>query len=420
MKQTLAIIGLLAFAPAVFAQNQTQTTKADPIQCWWRTTAGAVRAGETFSAVLTCAVLETADVKVVPDQSKLEPSVVQFAPFEVAGGSHPADLHTDDRRFFQYEYRLRVISENLFGKDAAIPETKISYRVQSHTGAGGSAGSNAPKETIEGRDQTYLMPPLSVRVLSLVPSDAADIRDAGAEGFGDLDNRAFQANLLTVVGGVLFVVAGLLALLAVVRLVARYRKPTTEADRLIPDSAVLRAVGRELSDVQRAREGGGWSPGLAARALAALRVAATYALGRKVAKETQASVEQRQSAAQKVDGVLDGQIVLNAGWRVWRRKPIVVSAAATSQNIAREIARLSARNGGGQRVEELQTLHDALARFTAAEYGRAEKLEDAQLDESIAATGAVIRRLTFAQTWPMRRFRGTPAAAPASSKVWSR
>src|SRR5579872_5106726 len=146
MKQTLAIIGLLTIAPAAFAQNQTQTTKADPIQCWWRTTTGAVRVGETFSAVLTCAVLETPDVKVVPDQSKLEPSDVQFAPFEVAGGSHPADLHTDDRRFFQYEYRLRVVSENLFGKDAAIPETKISYRVQSHTGAGAAPGSNASKE----------------------------------------------------------------------------------------------------------------------------------------------------------------------------------------------------------------------------------------------------------------------------------
>src|ERR1700758_5355644 len=85
-------------ASGVTAQQQTQTTKADPIQCWWRTSAGAVRVGETFSAVLTCAVLETPDVKVVADQSKLEPSVVQFAPFEVTGGSHAADLRTDDRR----------------------------------------------------------------------------------------------------------------------------------------------------------------------------------------------------------------------------------------------------------------------------------------------------------------------------------
>src|SRR5713226_8395683 len=135
-KRVAVALAVWAFVPlaAVSAQQQTQTTKADPIQCWWRTSTGAVRVGDTFSAVLTCAVLETPDVKVVADQSKLEPSVVQFAPFEVTGGSHAADLRTDDRRFFQDEYTLRLIAENLFGKDAQIPETKISYRVQSHTG----------------------------------------------------------------------------------------------------------------------------------------------------------------------------------------------------------------------------------------------------------------------------------------------
>ena len=55
--------------------------------------------------MLTCAVLETEAAMVVVDQSRLEPSVVQFAPFEVLGGSHGADLRRDDRRFFQYQYR---------------------------------------------------------------------------------------------------------------------------------------------------------------------------------------------------------------------------------------------------------------------------------------------------------------------------
>src|SRR5581483_10652833 len=126
---------LMLTAAPLLAQQQTQTTKADPIQCWWRTSAGAVRVGEPFTAVLTCAVLETDDVKVVVDESRLEPSVVQFAPFETLGGSHAADLRNDTRRFFQYEYRLRLIAENLFGRDVALPETKLSYRVQSKVGA---------------------------------------------------------------------------------------------------------------------------------------------------------------------------------------------------------------------------------------------------------------------------------------------
>src|SRR5262245_66314555 len=99
---------LLGCVPA-FAQD----VQTDPLQCWWRTSAGAVRVGEPFSVVLTCAVLETDAATVVPDQSRLEPSVVQFAPFEVLGGNHGADLRTDLRRFFQYEYRLRLIGEEI-------------------------------------------------------------------------------------------------------------------------------------------------------------------------------------------------------------------------------------------------------------------------------------------------------------------
>jgi hypothetical protein len=180
----------------------------------------------------------------------------------VNGGSHGVDLHTEDRRFFQYEYKLRLIAENMFGKDAVIPETKISYRVQSKTGQGTS---------IEGRDQTYLLPALSVRILSLVPSDANDIRDSSAETFGDIDQRGFRASLLTVIGGILFALAGLLAILAIVRIVARFRKPTEAAEHVMSDFAVLRGVGRELAAVKRDREAGGWNAELATRALAALR-----------------------------------------------------------------------------------------------------------------------------------------------------
>src|SRR5205823_3492346 len=196
MKRVVVGIAVL-LATAGFAA--AQDVRTDPLQCWWRTSAGAVRIGEPFSVVLTCAVLETDAATVVADQSRLEPSVVQFAPFEVLGGSHGADLRTDQRRFFQYEYRLRLIAENMFGKDAALPETKISYRVQSKVGQ---------KTAIQGRDQTYMLPPQSVRVMSLVPADATDIRDTRAETFGDIDQRAFRANLFTVIGTTLVVVAG--------------------------------------------------------------------------------------------------------------------------------------------------------------------------------------------------------------------
>src|SRR5215471_11980893 len=201
MKRVAPLLLLMLAAAPVAAQD----VSTDPLQCWWRTSAGAVRVGQPFTVVLTCAVLETDAATVVVDQSRLEPSVVRFPPFEVLGGAHGADLRSDQRRFFQYEYRLRLISENMFGKDAALPETKISYRVQSKVGQ---------KTAIQGRDQTYMLPAQSVKVLSLVPADASDIRDtSSAENFTDIDRRAFRANLFAVIGAILFVVAGLLSLL---------------------------------------------------------------------------------------------------------------------------------------------------------------------------------------------------------------
>ena len=406
-RRGLAALAISTIATLAGAQPQTQTTKADPLQCWWRTSAGAVRVGEPFTVVLTCAVLETADVKVVPDQSKLEPSVVQFAPFEVNGGSHGADLRTEDRRFFQYEYRLRVIGENLFGKDASLPETKISYRVQSKTGKG---------TALEGRDQTYVLPPYSIRVLSLVPGDASDIRDGATETFADIDQRAFRANLLTVVGGILFVLAALLGLLALVRIVARYRKPATTAERIMPDRAVLRGVGRELSAVKRERESGEWTPDLAGRALSGLRVIASYATGRRVAKLAQiAGTAPSSNGSESVNG----QLLMLTGFP--KRKRIIVSGSATTATVAREAARVST-NGGAARAQRLEALEQALSRFTAAQYSRNGSLDSAALDESLDTGFELLRRLKIEQTWPVRRFIARRGAEPqpAGTRVWSR
>ena len=301
-----------------------QTVQTDPLQCWWRTSTGAVRIGEPFTVVLTCAVLETDDAKVVVDQTRLEPSVVQFAPYETLGGSHGADLRTDQRRFFQYEYRLRLIADGMFGKDVALPETKISYRVQTKVGQ---------KTSLQGRDQTYVMPAQSMRVLSLVPSDATDIRDTSSgETFSDIDQRGFRANLLTVIGGVLFVLAGLMALLALVRLFQRYRKPVVVSERLIGDTAILSGVGRELSAVQRDRDAGSWTPEIAARAIGALRIAATYAIGRPVSQ-----MPASRLLADGGETAEPGRLILKAGWP--RGKRIAVSGAVTPQTVARTLAR---------------------------------------------------------------------------------
>ena len=392
----LAIISIAT--PATAAQN----VETDPIQCWWRTSAGAVRVGEPFSLVLTCAIVENDAAKVIVDQSKLEPSVIQLAPFEVTGGSHGADLRTDERRFFQYEYKLRLIAENYFGRDVALPETKLSYHVQSQT---------SQRSAIQGRDQSYVLPPHSIRVVSMVPADASDIRDTTTETFADIDQRSFRASLLIVIGGVLFALAALMALLGVVRLVNRFRKPAAATDRLVTDATILGAVGRELSAVKRAREDGGWTPALAGRALAALRVAAAYALGRTLGQST---VESHQLT----DGshhAQAGNLVIRTGWPKERR--IAVSGAITPQAVARELAR---PDGVGGRAAMLESLEQALTRFTAAQYGREAGLDDAALDESLAAGFRILRRLKIGQLPLMKRVARRRAATEVETRAWSR
>ena len=151
--------------------------EVEPITCWWRTTTSAIRTGEPFGLTLTCAVLETESTRIVPDFSKLEPQVVQLPPFEVLGGTHAGDLVTTGKRFFQYDYRLRLLAEDGFGADVAVPPLEISYRVESKVSGG---------ESVQGRDQSYALPRTSIRLISLVPDDTMDIREAaGGAVYGD-------------------------------------------------------------------------------------------------------------------------------------------------------------------------------------------------------------------------------------------
>ena len=143
---------LSLIVPAAGQRPGREGVETDPIRCWWKTSVPAVRVGEPFSVVLTCAVVETNAVTVVPSQAELNPDALQLPPFDVIGGSHGADLRTADRRFFQYEYRLRLISEELFGKDVKVPDLKISYKVRTRVNG----------ESQEGRDLAYILPATSI------------------------------------------------------------------------------------------------------------------------------------------------------------------------------------------------------------------------------------------------------------------
>src|SRR6186997_2942323 len=161
----------------------------EPIRCWRQSSAGAVALGETFTVVLTCAVYEADNAQAVPDESRLGVASIQMAPFEILGGSHPPDVRRGSRRFIQYDYQLRIIGPDAIGRDVNIPPLAISYRIHSRVGAAGA---------LEGRDLSYVMPMMPIKVLSLVPADASDIRDASEASLGAVESLRFRSSLFRV------------------------------------------------------------------------------------------------------------------------------------------------------------------------------------------------------------------------------
>ena len=338
----IAVFGLTGAVPAA-AQTGTDMVEVEPITCWWRTSTSAVRSGEAFDLRLTCAVVETEANKVVADFSKLDPTVVQLPPFEVLGGTHAGDLVTPGKRFFQYDYRMRLIAEDAFGNDVPIPPLEISYRIESQVQGG---------DTTQGRDQSYSLPRTSMRLISLVPDDTADIREAPAAPFTAIENRDSRANLMQTSATVLFALAGIVVLLMLISMLRRKKVVTKTSQMHLAPRTILSAVAKELNEVQRASRGG-WTQELAGRALAAARIAGAYATGR--------TVGQRPPNAN--EPAVDGVLVV----RQFGRGDVFVSGGATTQSAI-----------------AIPGLSDALKTLTVARYGRTEKL-DSDADGAIEA-----------------------------------
>ncbi len=388
----LAVSAALLSRPAAQGQPSPQTpspvpkapepnVEVDPIRCWWRTSAGAVRIGQNFTVTLTCAVLQTDAVQVVPDESRLDSAVIQMTPFEILGGTHPMDLYSGNRRFFQYEYVLRVISPDVIGKDVKIPDPPIHYRINSTVTA---------NSAVQGRDHSYVLAPLSIRVLSLVPADASDIRDTMKEGFSTAEQLAFRANVFQIVGTTAFVLSGLVAALGVITLLMRARKKKSTVKRGLSEAAILRRAARELAAVQSDAGRQGWDEDLVGRAVAATRIAATSAIGRPI--------DQRKRAHAKGG---EGRLVVG-GSRL--RKRTIVSGAATSEDLSRAIARLP-ESASAERRQMLDELQQALSAFTKVQYAQQASFDQTSLDEALRHAITGTRRLMSYQAWPKPYFR---------------
>jgi hypothetical protein len=396
----LAVVALFAGLSAAAARAQAppppqQTVETDPIRCWWRTSAGAVRTGETFSLVLTCATLDNEAVQVVPDESRLGPSVIQMAPFETVGGGHPEDLRTADRRFFQYEYRLRMINPDYIGRDVPLPDLLLHYRVNSRL-----AGNAA----LEGRDQTYLLPHQVIRITAMVPADATDIRDTTDVSFGTVEGLRFRARALEIAAITLVVLGALMVALSLVRLITRlrHRRGAAAVEKFIGTSGVLRIAGRELSVVQRGVDAQGWTEPLVERALAATRIAGASGLGRTASQRLMTDTRAVRKP-QDAQGWITH--VSLRGSRTRR-----ISSPVTSRDLRTRLDALPDSASPAAR-ELLTQLQSALATFTAAQYSRPSELDRTALDRALSDAVDAVRRLKMRNIWPtvqLRRWLGRP------------
>jgi hypothetical protein len=397
-----------------------------PIECWWKTDRSAVSVGEHFQLTLTCAVLATDRVSVVVDESSLEPSALHLTPFEIIGGQRFREILNAPRKFFQYQYTMRVLGEEFFGKEVPLPRLQITYKVQNSL-QGGAA--------LQGREAQYSLVPVPIRVLSLVPPGAVDIRDTPTDTFGDVETRLFRSNIFLIVAAVAFLAAGLMVVMLLARAAVRRRALTAARHRTVSSMTVLGAAIRELAIVREESSRAGWTGELAGRAAAAVRLAGAVALSRPVSHK---EVDRQTSPS-------EGQVAAPAGLATLRGKATMLSAAVTPES--------SVSNGDprpdGRGAELWRSLSQSLGVFTAARYtrpsassgrpdavdrsarltvnpelakgvdGRNGTLDQAALDSALAESQDAVKRLRVRQV--LRFGRRKPHAETAGARpTWAR
>lgn len=368
---------LLTLAQALPAQPAAgEGIETEPIRCWWRADKAAVRIGEHLQLVLTCSVIETSKLRVVVQTAELAPTTVGLLPFEAIGGKSHEEFSRGLWRYFQFEYVVRLLDDDLFGQEVEIPSLEVTYNIQSSEGGG-----------TEGRDQTYVLPVLPIRVLSLVPRDATDIRDAAAETFAEIEQRRFRASASWIGAAVVFGFAIVLFGLALQRGLRRLRvrAPVTyRASTVTLLTGCLREIERLKMELGR----DAWTVSRVASALAVARIAAAIALEHPVA----------QVLAEPHESGREGQLEMRPG--ILRRRRLWVSASTTTAEIDRRLA--DDREIRERARGRLTKIRIAVAVLSAARYARDPELDPIALDEALGEGTDALRQMRLAKLSPRR------------------
>ena len=375
----MALLMALAIAQPAAAQSANTRPgeiESAPIRCWWKTDRTSIRVGERFALTLTCSVIETRSVTVVPTLTQLDPGALQIPPFEVVGGSRRDDVVSPPWRYVQYEYTVRFLGEGFFGQDVTIPPLSVTYAIRA-TGSG-----------VEGRDLSYILPPIPLRMMSLVPRQADDIRDVSPDTFAAVESRQFRSRTAFIVAVSFFAAAAALLLVGVIRLFTRTRRRQPGAIRVLPPALVLTRCVQGLKALRAAVAREGWSPALARRASTLMRIAGALALGRPIAQAPLV-----RSASER-----EGQVLVSRG--LLRRQRAVVSAATTPQAIAKALDK-GFRGPAGAKAA-LQQLHGSMNVFSPAAYGRTSELDLLTLNAALEEGTDAVKRLRWRALLPTR------------------
>ena len=393
----MCLTGHVVWAAQTAVPKQVQL---DALQCWRDLGSHSVRVGERFTMMVTCGVIETDAATTVPNEVALSADTIDLSPFEVVGGQRFPDVRDGPWRFFQYQYTLRVIDETLFGQDVEIPALELQYHIE-RTLDGGS--------TLPGRELRYILAPHPIRILSLVPENAENIRELAGETFGAVDARLFRANSAVLVAAAIGVVAIGFLTLALLRLRTEWGGHAPRSEQLIPVAVVARRATTELTALQKATQEQGWNPTFVGRALAALRLAGAAALSAPVAQEPV-----RSGRAHR-----EGQLSIRRG--LWRRRTTALSAAVTAGAIALEIEHRRGRRPDDASLDSLENLQAAVHVFTVARYSPPGCIPTDQMTNELERVIGAVRQLRLRALVPVQRTaRLVESARDWWSDVWAR
>jgi len=345
----LAVIILSALPSLTVGQNLEQV-EHDALQCWRRVEKNTVHVGERFGMTITCAVVETAEAKTVPDFGWFEPETLAVSPFEILTGDRYRDVLRGARRFFQYHYILRIIGEDYFGRDVELPAVELKYRI---------ARALDSELLVEGRELTYILPAESVRVLTLVPESVTDIRELPGETFGDTEGRLFRANVSAIVAVVCGFLSLVMLLAAAVHLWKQWRTTSDVGEIEISRWRFLRAILDEMRHVQHASQSSGWTPALVSRTLVSMRVGGAIAV-----EQSMTCVPASDSGSQH-----------ESGTRLYVPPPLFgrigrfVSSSVTGRTLERALPGM--KSNRPNEVVFVESIRDGLERFTTERYGSA-------------------------------------------------